>query len=160
MSLLEQASLVVTPNSYKESKLYSVIPNTTLGDMDVVRATTATRVNEQGLIEVVPRNLLTYSEQFANGVYITTDSTITANTSISPNGTTTADTLTEGITNDLHRIRQNFNVIIGNVYTLSVFCKAGSGTRNLGRAEVKTCSGPLHRSTRRRRRSSIHHHAG
>jgi len=57
MSLLDKASLVVTPNSYKESKLYSVIPNTTLGDMDVVRATTATRVNSAGLIESVAVNV-------------------------------------------------------------------------------------------------------
>ena len=57
MSLLEQASLVVTPNAYKTSKLYSVIPNTTLGDMTVVRATTATRVNSSGLIESVGVNI-------------------------------------------------------------------------------------------------------
>jgi hypothetical protein len=49
MSLLNSASLVVTPNAYKEGTLYSVIPNTTLGDMTVVRATTATRVNSAGL---------------------------------------------------------------------------------------------------------------
>jgi hypothetical protein len=57
MSLLEQASLVVTPNGYKASKLYSVVPNTTLGDMNVVRATTATRVNSAGLIESVASNV-------------------------------------------------------------------------------------------------------
>jgi hypothetical protein len=61
MSLLNSASLVVTPNGYKEGTLYSVIPNTTLGDMTVVRATTATRVNSAGLIELVPYNLLQYS---------------------------------------------------------------------------------------------------
>jgi hypothetical protein len=58
MSLLNSASLVVTPNGYKEGTLYSVIPNTSLGDMTVVRATTATRVNSAGLIELVPYNLL------------------------------------------------------------------------------------------------------
>ena len=57
MSLLDKASLVVTPNAYKASKLYSVVPNTTLGDMDVVRATTATRVNSVGLIESVGLNI-------------------------------------------------------------------------------------------------------
>ena len=57
MSLLDKASLVVTPNGYKVGKLYSVIPNTTLGDMDVVRATTATRVNSLGLIENVALNV-------------------------------------------------------------------------------------------------------
>jgi hypothetical protein len=57
MSLLEKASLVVTPNGYKAGKLYSVIPNTALGDLDVVRATTATRVNSAGLIESVGLNV-------------------------------------------------------------------------------------------------------
>ena len=50
-SLLEQASLVVTPNGTKASKLYSVKPTDGSGDMTVVRATTATRVNSSGLIE-------------------------------------------------------------------------------------------------------------
>lgn len=57
MSLLDKASLAVTPNAYKAGKLYSVIPNTTLGDMDVVRATTATRVNNLGIIENVGLNV-------------------------------------------------------------------------------------------------------
>jgi hypothetical protein len=37
--------------------------------MTVVRATTATRVNSAGLIELVPYNLLTYSEQFNNAAW-------------------------------------------------------------------------------------------
>ena len=57
MSLLDKASLIVTPNAYKTSKLYSVVPNTTLGDMTVVRGTTATRVNSAGLIESVGVNI-------------------------------------------------------------------------------------------------------
>ena len=86
MSLLDKASLIVTPNAYEESKLYSVIPNTTLGDMDVVRATTATRVNSAGLIEVVPRNLLTYSNTFSNAAWIKNSCTISANSIVSPDG--------------------------------------------------------------------------
>ena len=58
MSLLTQASLIVTPNAVKESKLYSVVPSNGNGDMDVVRATTATRVNSLGLIESVASNVL------------------------------------------------------------------------------------------------------
>jgi len=57
MSLLDKASLVVTPNAYKASKLYSVIPSSGAGDLDVVRATTATRVNSAGLIESVAVNV-------------------------------------------------------------------------------------------------------
>jgi len=57
LELLTKASLIVTPNAYKAGELYSVIPNTTLGDLDVVRATTATRVNSAGLIESVAINV-------------------------------------------------------------------------------------------------------
>jgi hypothetical protein len=115
MALLNSASLVVTPNAYKEGTLYSVIPNSTLGDMTVVRATTATRVNSAGLIESVannvPRldysngtcpsllvepqrtNVLTYSEQFATS-WINNGATIISNDITAPDGNLTADRLT------------------------------------------------------------------
>jgi len=53
MSLLTQASLVLTPNAYKANKLYSIIPSSGSGDMATTRATTATRVNSSGVIESV-----------------------------------------------------------------------------------------------------------
>ena len=53
MSLLTQASLVLTPNAYKANKLYSIIPSSGSGDMTTTRATTATRVNSSGIIENV-----------------------------------------------------------------------------------------------------------
>jgi hypothetical protein len=61
MSLLDDASLLVTPNAEKEGKLYSIIPTNGNGDFSVTRATTATRVNAAGLVELVPYNLLQYS---------------------------------------------------------------------------------------------------
>ena len=76
MSLLSQASLVVTPNGYKEGKLYSVIPSDGSGDMSVVRATTATRVNTSGLVELVPYNLLQQSNTFST-TWVNTSSTET-----------------------------------------------------------------------------------
>ena len=57
MSLFDDASLVLTPNGYKASKLYSIKPTSGLGDMTVVRATTATRVNSAGVIESVAINV-------------------------------------------------------------------------------------------------------
>ena len=68
MSLLDKASLIVTPNAYKESKLYSVIPSNGDGDMTVVRATSATRVNKDGLIETVS---VLGSELVVNGDFAT-----------------------------------------------------------------------------------------
>lgn len=92
LGLLDKASLIITPNAYNEGVLYDVVPNTPLGDMDVVRATTATRVNSLGLIEEVglnvPRidfsngicpsllvepqrtNILNYSDDFTNSSWV------------------------------------------------------------------------------------------
>ena len=57
MSLLDDVSIVVTPNGYKAGELYAVIPSDGAADMDVTRATDATRVNESGLIADVLSNV-------------------------------------------------------------------------------------------------------
>jgi len=123
MSLLEQASLIVTPNAYKEDVLYSVVPSDGSGDMNVVRATTATRVNADGLIEVVPKNLVTYSEQFDNAKWIKQSSTIIENSTISPNGTLTADLLYPTSSGNYRAVRQLNDTLIGEI-NLSVYLKA------------------------------------
>jgi len=151
MSLLDKASLIVTPNSYKESKLYSVVPNTTLGDMDVVRGTTATRVNSAGLIESVgvniPRidytngscpsilvepqrtNLMLRSEDIDNASWSKINSSVTANTAVSPSGILNADKaiLNIGVNplaTDATGLSQ-IQTITSGVYTYSIFAKAG-----------------------------------
>ena len=146
MSLLNSASLCVTPNGYKAGTLYSVIPNTTLGDMTVVRATTATRVNSAGLIESVannvPRldysngtcpsilvepqrtNLMTYSEQLDNAAWTATAITVTANATTSPDGTTNADKLIPTNVSAFHNLYNYAAVLTGN-YSFSVFVKKG-----------------------------------
>jgi hypothetical protein len=71
MSLFESASLVVTPNGTKASKLYAIKPTDGSGDLSVTRATTATRVNSSGLIESVANNVprLDYSNSEVARVY-------------------------------------------------------------------------------------------
>jgi len=149
MSLLDKASLIVTPNAYKTSKLYSVVPSTGTGDMDVVRDTTATRVNSLGLIESVgnniPRidysngscpsllvepqrtNLLTYSNDFSNFVWQKLfSSTITFDSAIlNPEGNGsyyfTASNLQFGSI-----LRQTNIFSIGETHTISFFVKKGN----------------------------------
>jgi hypothetical protein len=58
-----------------------------------------------------------------------TNATVTTNTSVAPDGTTTADTLTEDSATGIHACYQG--VIASGVVTLSVFAKLGSGTRFL-----------------------------
>ena len=147
MSLLNSASLCVTPNGYKAGTLYSVIPNTSLGDMTVVRATTATRVNSAGLIELVanniPRldysngtcpsllvepqrtNLALYSEQFTNAVWTASafNVSITSNTTISPDGTQNADTVVFGASGYLY---QQFAIVGLASVTFSIYSKTAT----------------------------------
>ena len=128
VGLLKEASLVITPNAYNEGILYDVVPNTTLGDMTFVRATTATRVNSAGLIEVVPRNLLTYSEQFSDVSWTKLNATITANTTTAPNGTLTADTLVcAGTAAETNYVRQS-KTINSNTHTLSFYAKPNASS--------------------------------
>jgi len=144
MSLLDTASLIVTPNGYKASKLYSVKPTDASGDMVVSRATTATRVNSSNLIESVainvPRldytlggcpsilvepartNLLLRSEEFDNASWAKTNATVTANVTTAPDNTMTADKLVDDATLTQHRINQTPTAAIGT-YTFSVFLK-------------------------------------
>lgn len=145
MSLLDTASLVITPNGTKAGTLYSVVPSSGAGDMTVTRATTATRVNSAGLIESVasnvPRldyskgtcpsilvepqrtNLALYSEQLNDSSWLKSNATVTANTSVSPDGNTTADTITSNANGggDVYR-----SITVSGVHTLSAYFKAGT----------------------------------
>lgn len=147
MALFESASLVVTPNGTKASKLYSVKPADGSGDMTVTRATTATRVNASGIIESVstnvPRldytgstcpsiliepqrtNLVVYSEQFDNASWAKTAATVTANSIISPDGTQDADTFSGNGVLGTHFLVQSgvSSVTSGLAYTTSFYAK-------------------------------------
>ena len=150
MSLFDDASLVLTPNGYKASKLYSIKPTSGLGDMTVVRATTiATRVNSANLIESVatnvPRldypplggcpsilveplrtNLVFYSEQFNNVSWLKYLATVTSNSQQAPDGTTTADLAYPSTTGALagQLYKSVAGITAGNVVTVSAFVKA------------------------------------
>jgi hypothetical protein len=125
MSLLDTASLIVTPNGYKEGTLYSVSPSDGSGDMSVVRATTATRVNSAGLIELVPYNLVTWSQDFSNANWVKSNApTMTYNSAIAPDGTMTStgvqDT-TGGSYKSVYQIKTN--VSSNSTFTCSIYVK-------------------------------------
>jgi hypothetical protein len=64
MSLYDDASLILYPSGYKEDKIYSLKPTDGSGDLDFTRASSATRVNSDGLIETAS---VLGSEQVTNG---------------------------------------------------------------------------------------------
>ena len=49
-SLLDKASILLTPTAITASKLMCIKPNTAVGDFDFFRTTTATRTNSSGVI--------------------------------------------------------------------------------------------------------------
>jgi hypothetical protein len=126
---MAQTSLIIGDTNWavKEDSLlgYNVIQNKYLPiPIDTVRATTATRVNEQGLIEIVPRNLIEYSEQLDNAVWIRTNLTVTPNATTAPNGTLTAEKLIPTVTNDLHITESSVvSFVSGSIYTFSFYAK-------------------------------------
>lgn len=126
MSILNKASLVVTPTAYKEDKLYSIVPKDGSGDLTWIRATDATRINKEGLIERTPYNLFSYSEQFDIGIWNKTSITITTNNSTAPNNLITADLITP--TNADSYLRQvSLGALTNELYTASVYLKSATG---------------------------------
>jgi hypothetical protein len=149
MSLFESASLVVTPNGTRASKLYAIKPTDGSGDLTVTRATTATRVNSAGLIESVannvPRldylnstcpsvlvepqrtNILTYSEQFDNAAWTKTNTTVTANATTAPDGTLSADKIIESANLNTHYLRRLIS--FSGTNAISIYAKAAERDR-------------------------------
>ena len=124
MSLFDSASLVVTPNGYKEDKLYSIKPTDGSGDLVVTRATTATRVNSDGLIEQVPYNLLQYSQQIGTSpwAYSAADVNLTSTSIISPSGSADSIRVTNTTANGSVPFYQLFTSLL-NTYTYSIYIK-------------------------------------
>jgi len=131
MSLLEQASLVLIPSGYKEDTVYSVIPSNGSGDLSFTRASNGTRINSDGLVEVCPWNLFTYSEQFQNANWTGGGNgkpTMTDNFAEAPNGTFTASKM-EAVS-DAYQLRQN-NAIENTQMNLSVYLRTNTGTKTI-----------------------------
>lgn len=68
MSLYDKTSLALIPSGTKASTLYSVLPANGNGDFDHTRASSATRVNKDGLIESVASNVPRLDYPIVDGV--------------------------------------------------------------------------------------------
>jgi hypothetical protein len=80
------------------------------------------------LLEKQSTNLLTYSEQFDNAGWTKSNTSITANQAISPDGTQSADKSTIDTSTTYHDSGiQSFTTTIGQVYTFTLFAKKGTG---------------------------------
>ena len=148
MSEYSDASLVLLPKGVKDGKLYSQKPLDGTGDFTVSRNTDATYVDKNGVIQTAPpnvaridytdggcgallvepqsTNLVTYSEDFSNAIWLKSGVTVTPNSIISPNGNLTADKIVETTDNVLYGVYRN--IPSTGTYTHSIFAKAGERT--------------------------------
>jgi hypothetical protein len=92
------------------------------------RTTNATVTGSNGLIRNAPMNLLTFSEQFDNAVWVKTGSTVSANNTAAPNGTITADKLVETAATGIHEILQPVNVANGAI-SVNFYAKAAERSK-------------------------------
>jgi hypothetical protein len=138
--LLNSASLVLIPSGYKEDIVYSAVPTDGSGDLSFTRASNGTRVNSAGLVEVVAWNMLSNSEQFTSGngwfANVTGSSTAsqTSDYGIAPNGTTTADRIQLALNGSSFAdwvVVPTTGIIVGQVYTYSIYIKSLSGTKTI-----------------------------
>jgi hypothetical protein len=124
--MIEQASLVIGEGNW------AVKSDSLLGykinggkyyprEMSVVRATTGTRINEDGLVELVPYNYIQYSELFSDASWTKTDSNIVGGF-ISPTGDANASKLSVTAANGI--IQKP--VSLTDLRTVSIYAKRGT----------------------------------
>jgi hypothetical protein len=116
-----------TPSPYQKTYIAASTPTFT-------RSSIATRLNSLGVVEAVPsQNLLPQSETF-NTTWTTAGGfvTVSTNTNLSPNGTTTADSIIETAVVGTHQLSTpvTVNLIAGQTYNFSVYVNRNS-TRNI-----------------------------
>ena len=132
--LLNSASLVMIPSGYKEDVVYSEVPTNGNGDLSFTRASNGTRVNSSGLVEDCPWNLAQQSETFDNAIWTKVNTTITANNTTAPNGTTTADKFAPNGTLTATYFSLSQEVVSGatsQAHTAIIYAKAGALTQML-----------------------------
>lgn len=137
--------LALIPSGYKTATVYSILPNNADGDFTYERNGSATRVRKDGLIEELtvndtPRldwlnsdcpslllepqrtNIQAYSENFSGAAWTPSLVTITANSSISPNGELTAYKLET--TSSVGSLNGFLQITANTEYTYSLYVKA------------------------------------
>lgn len=155
MSLYDKASLVQIPSGTKSGTLYSVLPANGDGDFDHTRATSATRVNKDGLIESVssgvPRldyplldgvvqscpalllepsrtNYVPRSEDINTG-WSKGNVSITNNNIISPDGSQNAAKITEDTNTTTHVVYDTLTGSVSPSTTCYFSCFIKKGTK-------------------------------
>ena len=151
---MAKPKLALIPAS-QGSKVFSVLPSSGVGDFDFSRASKATRINSQGLIEEVANgqsrlnyplidgvvsgcpslllepsrtNLIPYSEDFSNAIWTNSNAATIVNptANLSPDGALSGNEFNEGSADARRGVYKDLTVVANTSYTLSVFVKKGT----------------------------------
>ena len=102
--------------------------NITIGSITPKAGTFTTITGQTGVLRGTGQNLIIFSEQFENSTF-TSNVSITANTTVAPNGTTTADTITSTINGGSNTCvvdRLATPIVQNTTYAFSVYLKQGT----------------------------------
>jgi hypothetical protein len=138
-SFFDEASLVMIPSGYKDQKVYSVKPLDGSGDLTFSRASSATRVASNGLIEKVRTNLLLQSNTFSSASWNKTNTTLTSGQPDKDGGTNAWRVQFTGGAADSHI----FQAITNQLNTGSIFVKGTAGETILFGVRASVGSGTL-----------------
>ena len=158
ISLLDNASVIITPNGVKSGILFSVVPSSGAADLDEVRATNESGFVADVLVEV-PRinfvngcpiisanpqriNLVTYSEDFSQSFWNQTTADVTVTTNVNPAGT--IGTYSVENAGSGTQLGASFSITLGNDYTTSWYIRNISGT---GAITIKDTNNVVHNFT-------------
>ena len=130
MSTYNKASLVLIPSGSKTSKIYSQKPTNGDGDFSFTRSTSATRVNQSGLIEKETQNLLLQSNNFNESIWSKLDGvSITGQTATDPYGVLNNAWVINFNGNNSARLEQNIPSPSG-LKVMSLWVRTQSGTQD------------------------------
>jgi hypothetical protein len=136
MSFFEDASIVLIPSGIKNQKIYSVKPTDGTGDLTFSRASSATRVQSDGLIEKVRTNLFEYSNTFSNAYWTTPQASVVSGQP-DPSGGSTAFKLVEDTSTNFHWLLKSGPLSSAGEWGLSIFAKpAGRNFIAIGNASL------------------------
>ena len=95
---------------------------------DFTRTSAATFVGSNGLVQVTPasKNILTFTQEFDNAAWTKDRMTVTANSTVAPDTTSTADTITATAVLGTHAVYLSTNLAGATQWTASIYAKAGT----------------------------------
>jgi hypothetical protein len=105
--------------------------------IDFTRTSSGTFVGSNGLIQTTPqsRNLLLWTQEFDNAAWVKSNVNPTANSTVAPDGTSTADTLTASASVSV-ALNQS-SVVTSTAVTFSIYAKQGSSATTANAFRVR-----------------------